>query len=98
MSEQTKTGGRNPLSGIIGFVFIVAALTGFNHWRQGSNITAQCNDQQLGEAYCSCFKGEMMSELGIQSSVPLIGRFIKSDEKWDAAQTTAFATCDATTT
>ena len=93
MSENTKSGGG--LSGIIGFVVIVAIWTGINHWRQSSSIMSQCEDQQLGEEFCGCFKSEMMSELGIQSSIPFIGRFTKSDDAWDKAQNTANMTCIA---
>ncbi len=93
MSDESKAGGGNSMSGIIGFVVIVAALTGFNHWRQGSSLKDQCGDQNLGAAFCDCFKGEMMSEIGIQSSLPLVGRFFKSDEKWQSAQVSSNATC-----
>ena len=93
--SESKSGGKNPLSGVIGLVVVVAVWTGINHWRQSSSIESQCNDQNLGAEYCSCFKGEMMSDLGILSSVPFVGRIVKSDEKWDSAQDKAYMACTA---
>ncbi|MEM1088509.1 MAG: hypothetical protein AAGH90_12340 [Pseudomonadota bacterium] len=93
MSDTASEGGRNSLTGIIGFIVIVAIWTGINHWRQNSSIQSQCEDQNLGEVFCTCFKKEMMSEIGIMSSVPIVGGFIKSDEKWSASQDQANAIC-----
>ena len=91
--SETKSNGNNPLSGVLGLVVVVAVWTGINHWRQSSSIESQCNDQNLGAEYCSCFKGEMMSDLGILSSVPFVGRFVKSDENWESAQDAANMAC-----
>ena len=91
MSAQSSS--RNPLNGIVGFVVIAAFWTGVNLWRQSSSILSQCEDQMLGEVFCSCFKKEIMSDLGIQSSIPFVGRIFKSDEKWDSAQDKAGSVC-----
>ena len=93
MSDTAKEGGSNPLAGIIGFIVIVAIWTGINHWRQSSSIQSQCENQNLGEVFCTCLKKEMMSELGIMSSVPFVGNIVKSDEKWDETQDKANMIC-----
>lgn len=93
MSEVKESGGKNPLTGIIGFIVIAAVWTGINHWRQGSSIESQCKDQNLGEVFCTCLRKEMMSDLGIMSSVPFVGNIVKSDDKWDASQEKANMAC-----
>lgn len=93
MSENTKSGGG--LSGIVGFVVIVAIWSGVNYWRTGSNLNDACkNDMSMNEAFCSCFKSKVQSEIGLPSYLPLVGRFLKpSDEEVGMIGMTAGAQC-----
>jgi len=96
MSEETeeKSGGGQLVS-IVSFLVIVAIWTGINHWRQSSSLTSDCKDMQLGAEFCSCFSGKMMSEVGIQGSLPIVGQFFKGDDVWEQAQITSMESCSA---
>ncbi len=96
MNDTSQSGGGNSLRGIIIFAVIAAGWTGFNYWRAGSEVESECKTQFGAESteFCSCFKGKILSEVGIGGFVPIIGRFIRpGEDQIEAASMSAMGQC-----